>query len=247
MEGVFLVIHRGEQQRWLRCTPVIPARPESVLIAVREALLGPGLRRGDEVRIAVMAGLVPAIHVFVPKAWMPGTRPGMTRPATPCPHPPLSSASGFAGAKPGSAVLPRKGGDGSKWPFSAFPLSTPSFRRKPESSSDSAVWGSAAWAPAFAGVTKEVGDAPNHSSWPGSSRPSTSLSPERCPWMPGTRPGMTTVEAPRPHSPSEAPPAAFADARNRARTAPRQGGRWEPAVGLGVPSQRRRLNGTKVI
>jgi hypothetical protein len=28
----------------------------------------------------VMAGLVPAIHVFraAPKAWMPGTRPGMT-------------------------------------------------------------------------------------------------------------------------------------------------------------------------
>jgi hypothetical protein len=29
----------------------------------------------------VMAGLVPAIHVFgsvVPKTWMPGTRPGMT-------------------------------------------------------------------------------------------------------------------------------------------------------------------------
>jgi len=29
----------------------------------------------------VMAGLVPAIHVFVAaslKAWMPGTRPGMT-------------------------------------------------------------------------------------------------------------------------------------------------------------------------
>src|SRR5439155_20559361 len=28
----------------------------------------------------VMAGLVPAIHVFLPesKAWMPGTRPGMT-------------------------------------------------------------------------------------------------------------------------------------------------------------------------
>jgi len=29
-----------------------------------------------------MAGLVPAIHVFVPfymsKTWMPGTRPGMT-------------------------------------------------------------------------------------------------------------------------------------------------------------------------
>ena len=29
---------------------------------------------------AVMAGLVPAIHVFlcVAKPWMPGTRPGMT-------------------------------------------------------------------------------------------------------------------------------------------------------------------------
>ena len=30
----------------------------------------------------VMAGLVPAIHVLsvsVPKTWMPGTRPGMTR------------------------------------------------------------------------------------------------------------------------------------------------------------------------
>jgi hypothetical protein len=28
-----------------------------------------------------MAGLVPAIHVFVKnvKSWMPGTRPGMTR------------------------------------------------------------------------------------------------------------------------------------------------------------------------
>ncbi|UTD28340.1 hypothetical protein DB459_16975 [Bradyrhizobium sp. WD16] len=30
----------------------------------------------------VMAGLVPAIHVFIPrkaaKSWMPGTRPGMT-------------------------------------------------------------------------------------------------------------------------------------------------------------------------
>jgi len=29
----------------------------------------------------VMAGLVPAIHVFLvapPKTWMPGTRPGMT-------------------------------------------------------------------------------------------------------------------------------------------------------------------------
>jgi hypothetical protein len=30
-----------------------------------------------------MAGLVPAIHVFpaepLPKTWMPGTRPGMTR------------------------------------------------------------------------------------------------------------------------------------------------------------------------
>jgi hypothetical protein len=30
--------------------------------------------------LAVMAGLDPAIHVFAsrPKAWMPGTRPGMT-------------------------------------------------------------------------------------------------------------------------------------------------------------------------
>jgi hypothetical protein len=30
--------------------------------------------------ISVMAGLVPAIHVFddVHKTWMPGTRPGMT-------------------------------------------------------------------------------------------------------------------------------------------------------------------------
>jgi hypothetical protein len=29
---------------------------------------------------AVMAGLVPAIHVFGPlKSWMPGTRPGMTK------------------------------------------------------------------------------------------------------------------------------------------------------------------------
>jgi len=32
---------------------------------------------------AVMAGLVPAIHVFLDaeaaKTWMPGTRPGMTR------------------------------------------------------------------------------------------------------------------------------------------------------------------------
>jgi hypothetical protein len=31
----------------------------------------------------VMAGLVPAIHVFLPakarKTWMPGTRPGMTK------------------------------------------------------------------------------------------------------------------------------------------------------------------------
>jgi hypothetical protein len=25
-----------------------------------------------------MAGLVPAIHVFAAKTWMPGTRPGMT-------------------------------------------------------------------------------------------------------------------------------------------------------------------------
>jgi len=34
---------------------------------------------GLNVRL-VMAGLVPAIHVFVAarKAWMPGTRPGMT-------------------------------------------------------------------------------------------------------------------------------------------------------------------------
>jgi hypothetical protein len=33
---------------------------------------------------AVMAGLVPAIHAFKPiaaiKTWMPGTRPGMTKP-----------------------------------------------------------------------------------------------------------------------------------------------------------------------
>jgi hypothetical protein len=30
-----------------------------------------------------MAGLVPAIHVFAAsKAWMPGTRPGMTREET---------------------------------------------------------------------------------------------------------------------------------------------------------------------
>ena len=32
--------------------------------------------------LLVMAGLVPAIHVFlraVTKTWMPGTRPGMTR------------------------------------------------------------------------------------------------------------------------------------------------------------------------
>jgi hypothetical protein len=26
----------------------------------------------------VMVGLVPAIHVFAAKTWMPGTRPGMT-------------------------------------------------------------------------------------------------------------------------------------------------------------------------
>src|SRR6185295_440099 len=34
-----------------------------------------------QVLLAVMAGLVPAIHVFGPresKTWMPGTRPGMT-------------------------------------------------------------------------------------------------------------------------------------------------------------------------
>jgi hypothetical protein len=33
------------------------------------------------VTVFVMAGLVPAIHVFTPpqsKAWMPGTSPGMT-------------------------------------------------------------------------------------------------------------------------------------------------------------------------
>jgi hypothetical protein len=31
--------------------------------------------------MTVMAGLVPAIHVFVAqmKSWMPGTRPGMTK------------------------------------------------------------------------------------------------------------------------------------------------------------------------
>jgi hypothetical protein len=32
--------------------------------------------------LSVMAGLVPAIHVFFiasPKTWMPGTSPGMTR------------------------------------------------------------------------------------------------------------------------------------------------------------------------
>jgi hypothetical protein len=35
----------------------------------------------DEVLLFVMAGLVPAIHVFFadPKTWMPGTRPGMTK------------------------------------------------------------------------------------------------------------------------------------------------------------------------
>jgi len=35
--------------------------------------------------LAVMAGLVPAIHVFCSqenKTWMPGTRPGMTGPET---------------------------------------------------------------------------------------------------------------------------------------------------------------------
>jgi len=41
-------------------------------------------RAGGDPALAffVMAGLVPAIHVFLPpqnKAWMPGTRPGMTR------------------------------------------------------------------------------------------------------------------------------------------------------------------------
>jgi hypothetical protein len=36
-----------------------------------------------QVSQAVMAGLVPAIHVFVVvKTWMPGTRPGMTWKAT---------------------------------------------------------------------------------------------------------------------------------------------------------------------
>jgi hypothetical protein len=36
-------------------------------------------------RFAVMAGIVPAIHVFLfcdLKTWMPGTRPGMTSQAT---------------------------------------------------------------------------------------------------------------------------------------------------------------------
>ena len=36
---------------------------------------------GSAIQHSVMAGLVPAIHVFVfqgRKTWMPGTRPGMT-------------------------------------------------------------------------------------------------------------------------------------------------------------------------
>ena len=36
----------------------------------------------ESLTAAVMAGLVPAIHVFfvgAEKTWMPGTRPGMTR------------------------------------------------------------------------------------------------------------------------------------------------------------------------
>jgi hypothetical protein len=34
----------------------------------------------DEVLPVVMAGLVPAIHVWATKkTWMPGTRPGMTK------------------------------------------------------------------------------------------------------------------------------------------------------------------------
>jgi hypothetical protein len=32
----------------------------------------------------VVAGLVPAIHVFATKTWMPGTRPGMTREKKKC-------------------------------------------------------------------------------------------------------------------------------------------------------------------
>jgi hypothetical protein len=41
----------------------------------------PGANRQRERRFFVMAGLVPAIHVFgtaIRKTWMPGTRPGMT-------------------------------------------------------------------------------------------------------------------------------------------------------------------------
>src|SRR5580765_4875769 len=61
---------------------------------------------------SVMAGLVPAIHVFLAAAqtWMPGTRPGMTRRRT-APgtgarssvrgrSPPIKSAAGCAGVLP---------------------------------------------------------------------------------------------------------------------------------------------------
>ena len=41
--------------------------------------MGPRLRGDDGVLTFVMAGLDPAIHVFLAaKSWMPGTSPGMT-------------------------------------------------------------------------------------------------------------------------------------------------------------------------
>ena len=69
----------GLSARWRKAS----ARRFTTMRAIREPARGwcsPSLRE-SLTKIAVMAGLVPAIHVFYPepsKTWMPGTRPGMT-------------------------------------------------------------------------------------------------------------------------------------------------------------------------
>src|SRR6266699_1446067 len=65
----------GEAQKNCQ-SPANSFRPSSISFASMSAFM----RRGS--LLAVMAGLVPAIHVFpccwIVKTWMPGTRPGMT-------------------------------------------------------------------------------------------------------------------------------------------------------------------------
>src|SRR5580698_7537416 len=52
-----------------------------------QSVPAPAAHYGSATKTAVMAGLVPAIHVFRlgkrRKTWMPGTRPGMTKAASP--------------------------------------------------------------------------------------------------------------------------------------------------------------------